>query len=129
GWRKAVGDPDAGREAGAGALLRRLVWDRFAGSVRDTRVVLVSPDGPLTRLPFAALPGREPGHYLLEERAVVVVPVPQLLPELLAATDSPADPSLLLVGAVDFNAAPGAPEPAAATRSAPRGGLGEWGPL
>ena len=33
---------------------------------------------------FAALPGSKPGTYLLEERALAVVPVPRLLPELLA---------------------------------------------
>ena len=53
----------------------------------------------------AALPGKEPGTYLLEGRAVAVVPVPQLLPELLASGQSAAlPPSLLAVGEVDYGA-------------------------
>ena len=47
------------------------------------KIVLISPDGPLCQLPFAALPGKDPDKYLIEEIALAVVPVPQLLPELL----------------------------------------------
>jgi CHAT domain-containing protein len=64
--------------------------------------VLISPDGPLTRFPPAALPGRAPGSFLIEEQAVALVPVPRLLPELLAGKSAAKD-SLLLVGAVDFD--------------------------
>jgi CHAT domain-containing protein len=49
------------------------------------------------------------------------------LPELLAKPAPTAEPSLLLVGNVNFNAASSAPEGVATNRSAPRsGGLGKW---
>ena len=69
---------------------------------------MISPDGPLARLPFAALPGKDPAKYLIEEVGLAVVPVPQLLPELLAAPKGKdRESSLLLVGDVDFDAEAG----------------------
>ena len=44
----------------------------IAEYVRDAKTVLVSPDGPLNRLPLGALPGKEPGTRLLEEVSVAV---------------------------------------------------------
>ena len=41
--------------------------------------MLVSPDGPLGQIPLAALPGKEPNSYLIEERSIAVVPVPRML--------------------------------------------------
>jgi CHAT domain-containing protein len=128
-WRQNLRGNDAGKENGPGAALRRLVWDPFARHVRDARIILLSPDGTLTRFPFAALPGKEPGCYLVEERALAVVAVPQLLPELLARPQQAVEPSLCLVGAVRFDADPGAAEAGATKRSAPRNGLPQWGPL
>jgi CHAT domain-containing protein len=72
-------------------------------------------------MPFAALPGRDEGRYLLEEVALAVVPVPQLLPQLLGRRDRirpETPPSLLIVGDVDFDAASAglrSPKPAPAT--------------
>ncbi|HEV3257270.1 MAG TPA: tetratricopeptide repeat protein [Gemmataceae bacterium] len=99
------------------AELRRLVWQPLEGRLKGVKTVLISPDGTLARLPFAALPGKASGTYLVEERALAVVPVPQLLPELLATgqDDTSGTPSLLLVGDVDFGAASG---PAARGRRA-----------
>ena len=70
--------------------------------------MLLSPDGVLSRLPFAALPGENRERYLVEEQAIVVIPVPQLLPELLQGSgESPEpNPSLLVLGNVDYGAAP-----------------------
>jgi CHAT domain-containing protein len=73
--------------------------------------ILFSPDGPLCRFPPAALPGSKPDSYLIEERNIVVIPVPQLLPQLLAsagpqsAEGSASTP--LLIGDVDFGSEPG----------------------
>jgi CHAT domain-containing protein len=71
---------------------------------------MISPDGFLNQVPLAALPGREPGTYLVEETQLVTVPVPRELPALLyvsGAKESASDPSLLLVGNVDFWGNPG----------------------
>lgn len=99
--------------------LRRLVWEPMEKHLDGANLVLVSPDGALTRFPLAALPGRRAGTYLIEEFPIAVIPVPRLLPELLdepAATlagETADEPSWLLVGDVDFGAAP------ASTLSAP----------
>jgi CHAT domain-containing protein len=105
------------------AELRRRLWQPLEPHLHGAKAVLVSPDGALARLPLAALPGSKPDSYLLEEVPLAVVPVPQLLPELLAARESDAgsEPSLLLVGDVDFGAAPGLADARSTSRSAPRG--------
>jgi CHAT domain-containing protein/Tfp pilus assembly protein PilF len=118
-------------DARLGAEVRRLVWQPLQAHLKGARLVLVSPDGPLDRLPLAALPGRRKDGYLLEDVALTVVPVPQLLPELLASRAGPAkgEPSLLVVGDVRYDAAPGG-EAVADNRAAPRGGgLAHWQPL
>jgi CHAT domain-containing protein len=117
-------------DAQLGAEVRKLVWDKLKGHLIGAKVVLVSPDGALSRVPFAALPGSKEGSYLLEEVALAVVPAPQLLPELLAPRpdEGGIEPSLLLVGDVSYDAAGGAA--VADSRSAPRAGtLFSLGPL
>jgi CHAT domain-containing protein len=125
-WRGAYGKPDGRIAREEAAALRRLVWQPLEPHVKGATTVLVSPDGALTRLPLAALPGSQPGTYLLEEVPLAVVPVPQLLPELLArggpaAQGKAAAPSLLLVGDVDFDAAPAAAAAGAASPAGARG--------
>jgi hypothetical protein len=85
-WRLALqrrfrtaGDDDLG------ATVRQLLWQPLEKHLHGAKVVLISPDSDLARVPFAALPGSKKGTYLLEEVVLAVVPVPQLLPELLAA--------------------------------------------
>ena len=76
------------------------------------------------------LPSKEPASYLIEERALAVVAVPQLLPELLAPREPAAGvASLLAVGEVDYGAVPGRPVQVAERRSAPRGGFRQFEPL
>ncbi|MBY0228731.1 MAG: CHAT domain-containing protein, partial [Gemmataceae bacterium] len=72
------------------------------------RIILVSPEGPVARLPFAALPSGKRG-YLVEEFAFATVPVPQMLPRLAEPFKAEAAPGLLLVGDVDFGASAGKP--------------------
>ena len=74
-----------------------------------------------------ALPGKEPDKFLIEELSIALLPVPQMLPELLAADKSAKAlaPSLLAVGDVDFDAVPGKARMetlALSTPSLPRGG-------
>ncbi len=93
--------------------IRDLVWKPLEPHLVGAKVVLISPDGTLARWPFAALPGKTPNTYLIEEIALAVVPVPQALPELLARP-KPAEtkPSLLLVGDVAFGGADASPRAA-----------------
>jgi CHAT domain-containing protein/tetratricopeptide (TPR) repeat protein len=127
-WRGAL---RRGRSLGgdvdpAGELRQRL-WLPLAKHLAGADTVLLSPDGALAWLPFAALPGSKPDSYLIEEVGLAIVPVPRLLPELLAARRSTSSPSLLLVGDVDFNAV----KAPAGERAmvAPRGLLRDWGEL
>ena len=93
----------------SGNALRAQIWKRLEPAVAGAETILFSPDGPLCRFPLAALPGSKPGSYLIEERNIVVIPVPQLLPQLLTGTpaaDGPAS-TPLLIGDVDFGSEPG----------------------
>ena len=124
-WRAllAEGKPDAR----ASAALKELVLAPLAKRLVGAKTLLVSPDGVLGTVPFAALPGKAKGTYLIEDVPVAVVPVPQLLPGLLAPMDRLA-PSLLVVGGVDYGKATAAPRLSGA-RGAPPGMPRKWGAL
>src|SRR5262249_49442913 len=103
-WRRRMAG-NAADLARAAARVRKRVWSPLEPHLKGARVVLVSPEGALCRLPFAALPGKAARSYLIEDVAVGVVPAPQLLPELLRkpGADKGPRPSLLVVGDVDFD--------------------------
>jgi CHAT domain-containing protein/tetratricopeptide (TPR) repeat protein len=90
--------------------LRERIWKPLAPSLNGAETVFVSPDGSFCSFPLAALPGSKPDMYLIEERNIVLVPVPQLLlqphlarPDSKVAAQSGFD-APLLVGNVDFDA-------------------------
>jgi CHAT domain-containing protein/Tfp pilus assembly protein PilF len=131
-WRASLGTSPDGHLAAA--ELRRLIWDPLTGAVAGASLVLISPDGPLSFFPLAALPGQRPDTYLIEDIAIAVVPVSQMFPSLLQdGLEPPQDEipsSLLLVGGIDYGAATGPPlRPGGQTvaqatwrpRTAPRG--------
>jgi CHAT domain-containing protein len=124
-WRKSL-NADAGMTAKlegakfdandtrqeAGRVLRALIWEPLEKHIADAKTVIVSPDGPVSRIPLAALPGKSADSFLLEELAVVVYPVPNLLStlsqrEIDLEPDEGADSGLLLLGAVNYDAHPG----------------------
>ena len=85
------------------------------------RTLLVSTDGVLGRIPFAALPGVKPDTYLIEDHRLAMIPVPQLLPALIGREGTrELDRELLLVGDVDYDAAPGTTESVAPKKRKPR---------
>lgn len=102
-YKKQPGENHSGME------LRRRLWLPLEKHVVGAKTILISPDGALGRLPFAALPGSKAGSYLLEEVALTVVPVPRLLSGLLSRDSDGRgkEPSLMLVGDVDFDASAG----------------------
>jgi CHAT domain-containing protein/Tfp pilus assembly protein PilF len=114
----------------AGRSLHKVLWQPLAEHLKGATTVLLSPDGVLGTVPFAALPGSKEGSYLIEDVALALVPVPQLLPELLAPVpkEKRLKPSLLVVGDVNFDSTPTAVA-SAGDRSGPRGGLKSWGKL
>src|SRR5262249_47248294 len=108
-WRQRYVDHTAAREdkAEPGAELRRTIWEPVEQFLGKPDVVLVSPDGPLNFLPLAALPRSDQGKFLIQQYAFVTIPVPILLPEILAHDPRrPPDPSALLVGGVDYGTPP-----------------------
>ncbi|MBI4600448.1 MAG: tetratricopeptide repeat protein [Planctomycetes bacterium] len=107
-WRQGVESTGAASGlAEAGVALRKLLLEPLEPRIAGAKLLLVSPDGSLARLPLAALPGQKAGTYLIEELAVAVVPFPQALPEALGEAEAP--PSLLAVGGVDYEGEPGGP--------------------
>lgn len=73
-WRRSYDRRDTSRP---GMDLRSLVWKPLESHLVGVDTVVVSPDGPLCWLPVSALPGSEPDTYLIEERNIVVFPVPR----------------------------------------------------
>jgi CHAT domain-containing protein/tetratricopeptide (TPR) repeat protein len=89
-----------------GRVLYERLWKPLTPHLKGAKHLIVSPDGVLTRLPFAALPVSE-DKYLIEECQVTVLPVPRMLPDLLSPLEKQdGPPSLLAVGGVDFDAVP-----------------------
>ncbi|HET6881608.1 MAG TPA: CHAT domain-containing tetratricopeptide repeat protein [Pirellulales bacterium] len=105
------------------ALLRQLLWSPLESHVADAETVLISPDGATAWLPWGALPAKEPGKFLIESQSFAMLPVPQMLPDIMAsdATFSGDCPTLLAVGDIDYGAAPGKADVTSGKRSAMRG--------
>jgi CHAT domain-containing protein len=127
-WRQALTRRDTA--TAAGPTLHQALWKPLAKHLGGAKTVLLSPDGVLGTVPFAALPGDKEGRYLIEDLAVAVVPVPQLLPQMLAPMprEMRLKPSLLVVGDVNFDST----QTVVASvddRGAPRSGLKSWGKL
>jgi CHAT domain-containing protein len=120
-WRRAI----VRGEDSPAAALRKLVWlplDLPAA----TRTVVLAPDGPLTGVPWAALPGAKPGSALIEDHLLAVVPHGRfLLEHLLIRPPAVRDTDrLLAVGAIDYDKEPVAIEkaPEAPARGPETGG-------
>ena len=108
-WRTDVQRSEKGAAAGE---LRRSVWEAIEKTFPEgTATVFISPDGAFTRLAWAALPGDDPDDVLLERYAFARVPHGPFLLERLTRRHEPdaggGEPgALLLVGDVDYDAAP-----------------------
>lgn len=131
-WRKNFGLLDEQSTETAGDQLRRLVWEPIEKEL-SSGAVFIAPDGALTLFPFAALPGNAPGSYLIRERAVATVPVPQVLPYLTASDPGvdAGDLSLLVVGDVQYTEAPAPDGSRSSVVETPANGIPfrNWPPL
>jgi CHAT domain-containing protein len=101
-WRREI--VERRDESTAAQKVRNLVWQPLAKHLPDgLDTVYLSPDGDLARLPFAALPGNQPGTVLLEEFAIAYVPHgPFLLDHLLSHRKYEGAGSLLALGGVRY---------------------------
>ncbi len=117
-WRQALVAGKSGPMQAAALELSRRVWEPLKPHLEGAATVLVLPDGPLTQFPLAALPGRRPGTYLVEDVAIGYVTSAQRLVEILAtpvedkAKKLKADAAgLLAIGGIDYQADPGGSVP------------------
>jgi CHAT domain-containing protein len=101
-WRADFGNSAEARKAAA--QLRERLWIPIEKCLREATKVLVSPDGALGKLPLGALPGNEPGSYLIETYAITTIPSPQsLLDPGRQGAGAIAASGLLVVSGVDYN--------------------------
>ena len=86
-------------------MLRNLIWSKLEPYLSDVAHVIIVPDAALSRVPWAALPGRQPDSVLLEDFALSTVSYGQRLVEILAKKPrvDRDDDQLLLVGDLDYN--------------------------
>jgi CHAT domain-containing protein len=110
-WRRplSAGRPAPPDPAVAGELRRRL-WLPLQKHLGGARTVLIAPDGFLCGLPFAALPGRKPGTFQLEERTVGYVSSGRHLLELGEEEARPGA-GLLALGDLAYGKTPTRHEP------------------
>jgi CHAT domain-containing protein len=86
------------------ALLNAL-WQPLAEHAAGCKTLMISPDGFLASFPWAALPGDQPGKYLIEQYAIVTTPIPRQLGVAPRGDDregTAASPALCLLGGIDF---------------------------
>jgi CHAT domain-containing protein len=110
--------PDAAAERTAAAAVSRLLWEPLRRELPAHLTALyVTADAALHQLPWAALPGAQPGTVLLEEHAVCLVPHGPFLLQRLEEAPPEAAPSpgrLLAVGGIDYQDRAGSIEAAPA---------------
>ncbi len=118
----------------AGRLLSERLWAPLAPLLAGAKLVVISPDAFLGKLPFQLIPDTE-GKPLIETLAIVCVQDLSALPKLVLPREAAsATASLLVAGGVDYDAqdtAAGAPVAAGGgTRSAStRAFTSFWEPL
>ena len=92
----------------AGASLAGLVWNPVSAEIEGCRRVFVSPDAALSFVPFAALPGRKAGSFVLDEYDVGYLATGRDLVRA-SITDEGGPP--LLVGSPEYGQVAGAATP------------------
>jgi CHAT domain-containing protein/tetratricopeptide (TPR) repeat protein len=108
-WRRSI---TAGSDdPSMAAALRRRLWEPLE-SLSDSppAAILLCLDGALTAVPWNALPGSEPGTFLIEETLLYSLPFAQVV--LLSRSSLPANTTedrVLLVGDLDYDAPLSAP--------------------
>ena len=99
-WRARL--EQGGEAEDLGRAVARLAWGPLVPHLGDAQAVLISPDGDLAFLPWAALPDADPGSCLLRRFAFAVVPSARQLVALAERGPIPAPGGLLAVGEIDY---------------------------
>lgn len=105
--------------------LKRLLWDPLAPHLAGAKLVLYVPDGPISRVPLAALPGEEADQYLIDKYRFITLPsaARAAMKPVVAESQRSVDNSMLLIGDVDFGG------PTAGTSLASRMASAQFVPL
>lgn len=106
-WRKAIVN-NARDERETASKFAELVWAPIAKQLpAGVKIIYLAPDGLLTQVPWAALPGSKPGSVLLEDFTITTVPHgPYLLQRLTAPARKEERGGILVVGGVDYDEPP-----------------------
>jgi CHAT domain-containing protein len=106
-WRREVADYQRGKESAAvhprSKDVARLIWAPVAEYLGDAKRVLVAPDGPVCYVPFAVLPGRVAGTYLIEDLAVGYVTSTRAVVDSYGAKPESSSVGVLAVGGVTYD--------------------------
>jgi CHAT domain-containing protein/tetratricopeptide (TPR) repeat protein len=104
-WRAAVTGTkrtDATNLVAASNRLSELVWLPIAKHVGDAQRLIIAPDGPIASVTFAALPGKSPGRYLLEDYRIQYVPAGRVLAAHHSVNSKPGT-GLLVMGDIAYS--------------------------
>jgi CHAT domain-containing protein/Tfp pilus assembly protein PilF len=104
-WRQALQAGDGPAIDTAGAKVAQRVWKPLDKHLAGINSVLVGPDGILARIPVAALPGKRPGSYLIEDLAIAHIVSGRHAAGLLAGNSRIETHGLLALGGIDYGAA------------------------
>ncbi len=109
-WRESI---IGGREIPPAipAKVRELIWDKVRKELPgNVKVVYISPDAALCRVPWGAILGDKPGTILLEDYAIAVIPHARFLLDKFWPQDPLKSPpnGALVVGGVKYDAEPSA---------------------
>jgi CHAT domain-containing protein len=84
--------------------VRELVWDPLESALGSADTILVCGAGPIAMCPLAALPQRDGKSFLVEKFALAHLISPRAITDGRIASPAAGDPSILLVGDVDYGA-------------------------
>jgi CHAT domain-containing protein len=111
-WHNAItaDRPDEKAERDAAKKLADLVWEPIRKHLPDkVKTVYLAPDGKLSQVPWAALPGKKADTILLDEHAIcLVLHGPWLLERLEEKAASSTGSTLVAYGGVDYDRGPAA---------------------
>jgi CHAT domain-containing protein/Tfp pilus assembly protein PilF len=104
GWRQAVAGGDLKELERTAQQLAQRLWKPLEPHLQGATTLLVAPDGALCRFPLAALPGKRPGSYLIEELAIGQVVSGRAVAEKTESVSKIATHGLLAIGGIDYGA-------------------------
>ena len=138
-WRPLLMSPNpATASRDPARTLRLLIWEPVEPHLEGATSVLISPDGPIGLVPLAALPGKDPGRYLIEERSIALIPVPRMMGGVEPAGAGhtiglESKPAILLAGDINYDGQAEGATNRGEQRSAPvdthAGAQRDFGPL